>query len=149
MKQLLLLGVSLIAVSACAMQQPPPPPPAMAQPAAASAVGSASNTTTAFDGDYGSAYAKNMTPGCPSNFQIAPYGLVIRNGFAQFQASGAQGAGLTFQGYVNPQGALSMVSQSGQTFQGQISPNFVLTGRGAGPNCAYDLTWNRITPFRS
>jgi hypothetical protein len=145
MKQLLLLGVSLIAVSACAPQQPPPP--AMAQPAAASSVGSPTNTTRAFDGDYGSAYAKNMTAGCPNNIQIAPYGLVIRNGFAQFQGSGLQGAGLTFQGYVNPQGALSMVSQSGPTFQGQISPNFVLTGRAAGPNCAYELTWNRITPF--
>jgi AraC-like DNA-binding protein len=142
MKQLLLLGVSLIAVSACAMQQPSPPP-AMAQPAAASSVGSQANTTTAFDGDYGSALAKNVTPGCP-NYLTAPFGLVIRNGFAQFQG----GSGLTFQGYVNPQGALAMVSQSGPTFQGQISPNFVLTGHAAGPNCAYDLTWNRITPFR-
>jgi hypothetical protein len=142
MKQLLLLGVSLIAVSACTMQQSPPPPPAMTQPAAASSVGSASNTTTAFDGDYGSAYAKGMTPGCP-NLTVAPFGLVIRNGFAQFQ-----GAALTFQGYVNPQGALSMVSQGGQTFQGQIDPNFVLTGQAAGPNCTYNLAWRRITPFR-
>jgi len=129
MKQLLLLGVSLIAVSACAMQQPPPPPPAVAQPAAASQA----NTTTAFDGDYGSALAKNVTPGCPT-YMTAPFGLVIRNGFAQFQG----GPGLTFQGYVNPQGVLSMVSQSGPTFQGQISPNLVLNGHAAGPNCAYD-----------
>jgi hypothetical protein len=142
MKQLLLMGMSLIAVSACAMQQPPPPPPAVAQPAAASSVGSPTNTTTAFDGDYDGAYAKNMTPGCP-NLTVAPFGLVIRNGFAQFQ-----GAALTFQGYVNPQGALSMVSQGGPTFQGQIDPSFVLNGHAAGPNCAYDLTWHRITPFR-
>jgi hypothetical protein len=141
MKRLFLLSVSLIAVSACAMQQPPPPPPAAAQPAASS-VGSQANTTRAFDGDYGSANAKNMTPGCP-DLTVAPFGLVIRNGFGQFQ-----GAGLTFQGYVNPQGALSMVSQGGQTFQGQIDPNFVLKGHAAGPNCAYDLTWHRITPFR-
>ena len=146
MKQLFLLSVSLLAISACA-PQPAPPPASGVQPAAAS-VGSSSNTTTAFDGDYGSAYAKNMTPGCPNDVQTAPYGLVIRNGFAQFQASGLGGAGLTFQGYVNPQGALAMVSQSGPTFQGQIDPNFVLRGRAAGPNCAYDLTWNRTTPFR-
>ena len=139
MKRLLLLGVSLIAVSACVPQAPPPP--AVAQPAASS-VGSPANTTKAFDGDYDGAYAKNMTPGCP-DLTVAPFGLVIRNGFAQFQ-----GAGLTFQGYVNPQGALSMVSQGGQTFQGQIDPNFVLTGQAAGPNCTYNLAWRRITPFR-
>jgi hypothetical protein len=68
-----------------------------------------------------------VTPGCPD--YIRTVGLTIRNGFAQFQ-----GAALTFQGYVNPQGELSMVSQAGQTFQGQIDPNFVLTGRATGPN---------------
>jgi hypothetical protein len=144
MKRLCVLGISLLAISACAPQTYTTP----AAAPAASSVGSASNTTTAFDGDYGSAYAKNMTPGCPNNMQVAPYGLVIRNGFAQFQGSGLGGAGLTFQGYVNPQGALAMVSQGGPTFQGQIDPNFVLTGRATGPNCAYDLAWNRTTPFR-
>ena len=147
MKRLCLLGISLLAISACASQTYPPPAAVPAAQPAASSVGSQANTTNAFDGDYGSAVAKNVTPGCP-NFLNAPFGLVIRNGFAQFQGSGLQGAGLTFQGYVNPQGQLSMISQQGQTFQGQIDPNFVLTGRGAGPNCAYDLTWNRITPFR-
>jgi hypothetical protein len=80
---------------------------------------------------------------CPT-LTVAPFGLVIRNGFAQFQ-----GASLTFQGYVNPQGVLSMVSQCGQTFQGQIDPHFVLTSRAADPNCAYGLGRRRITPFRS
>jgi hypothetical protein len=72
-------------------------------------------------------------------------GLVIRNGFAQFQTGTS--INLTFQGYVNPQGGLSMISQQGQTFQGQIDPNFVLTGRATGPNCVYDASWNRIKAF--
>lgn len=138
MKRLLLLGISLIAVSACATQPPPPAP--VAQPAGSS-VGSPANTTRAFDGDYDGAYAQNMTAGCPT-LTVAPFGLTIRNGFAQFQ-----GAGLTFQGYVDPHGALAMVSQGGQTFQGQIDPNFVLKGRAVGPNCAYDLAWHRLTAF--
>ena len=139
MKQLFFIGMSLLAVSACA-PQPSLPPPGVAQPVGAPAPGSPGNTTRAFDGSYGNAIARSMTPGCPD--YIRGTGLTIRNGFVQFQ-----GANLTFQGYVNPQGGLSMVSQNGQTFQGQIDPNFVLTGRAAGPNCVYDASWNRIQAF--
>jgi hypothetical protein len=70
--------------------------------------------------------------------------LTIRNGFVQFQAATLT-SGLTFQGYVNPQGGLSMISQQGQTFQGQFDPNFVLTGRATGPNCVYEASWSRIS----
>jgi hypothetical protein len=44
MKQLFLLSVSLLAISACVPQSAPPPPAAVAAPYA---VGSAANTTTA------------------------------------------------------------------------------------------------------
>jgi hypothetical protein len=146
MKQLLLLGVSLIAVSACAMQQQPAPPLA----ATGLAAGSATNTTTAFDGYYGHAVARGLSPGCPD--YVTGHELTIRDGLATFHTNTvpATGSGipatgpLNFQGYVNPQGGLAMVSQQGQTFQGQIDSNFVLTGRASGPNCLYDATWNRM-----
>ena len=133
MKQLFLLGISLLAISACAPQ--PAPPPAVA--AAPYAVGSAANTTTAFDGNYGTVIVRQVSPGC-GDPRFSNVGLTISNGLAQ-----AQGLNLTFQGYVTPQGALTMQSQLGQTFQGQISPNFVVTGRAQGPNCIWDVTWNR------
>jgi hypothetical protein len=136
MKQLVLLGVSLLAVSACAPQAPPPPP-AMAQPTAAS-VGSPTNTTAAFDGSYDRAVVTARNPaGCP-DLSLPPY-LVIQNGLATLQ-----GYNLTFQGYVNPQGALAMTSGFGQTFQGQIDSQFGMRARVTGPNCVYDMTWNRV-----
>jgi hypothetical protein len=71
MKQLVLLGVSLLAVSACAPQAPPPPASA-AQPVAAS-VGSPTNTTAAFDGSYDRAVVTARNPaGCP-DLSLPPY----------------------------------------------------------------------------
>ena len=144
MKQLFLLGVSLLAISACA-PQPAPPPPAVAVPAGTPAPGSPSNTTRAFDGNYANAIARNVTPGCPDF--VTGRALTIRNGLATFQSGVLATGTLNFQGYVNPQGQLSMVSQQGQTFQGQIDPNFVLTGRATGPNCVYDASWSRLQGF--
>jgi hypothetical protein len=139
MKQLFVMGVSLLAMSACAPQAAPPPPPPAA--AASYALGSAANTTNAFDGDYGRVVVRQVSPGCADpNFSNVT--LTIRNGLAQ-----AQGLGLTFQGYVTPQGALAMQSDRGQTFQGQIGANYVLTGRGQGPNCVWDVAWNRNRAF--
>ena len=151
MKRLYLLGISLLAVSACVPQVPQPAAPPLA--ATGFAAGSATNTTRAFDGYYGNAVARNVNPGCPDF--VTGHNLTIRNGLATFQsAAPASGTGipatgtLNFQGYVNPQGGLAMVSQTGgQTFQGQIDPNFVLTGRAAGPNCIYDASWTRIQAF--
>jgi len=91
-----------------------------------------------FDGNYGAVTVRQVSPGC-ADLRFADVNLTIQNGLAQ-----AQGRTLTFQGYVTPQGALAMQSQLGQTFQGQISPNFVVTGRAQGPNCAWDVTWNRV-----
>ena len=144
MKQLFLLSVSLFAISAC-VPQPAPPPPAVAQPAGAPATGSPANTTRAFDGYYGNAFARNVTPGCPDF--VTGNALTIRNGLATFYSGVLATGTLNFQGYVTPQGQLTMVSQQGQTFQGQINPNFVLTGRATGPNCVYDASWSRLQGF--
>ena len=150
MKQLLLLGVSLLAVSACAPQ--PAPPPAVAGQAITPvnyASGSPTNTTPTFDGTYTGVTVQNVaggsiTPGggvasinCP-NYTVASLPpVIISNGLAQLQA-----IGLTFQGYVTPQGALRMSSGVGQTFQGQIDNRNVLSGQVLG-RCAYDLSWQR------
>ena len=149
MKRLCMLGISLLAISACVPQVPQPAAPPLA--ATGFAAGSAANTTRAFDGYYGNAVARNVNPGCPDF--VTGQNLTIRNGLATFQsAAPATGPGipatgtLNFQGYVNPQGQLTMVSQQGQTVQGQIDSNFVFTGRSTSPitNCVYDATWNRV-----
>jgi len=148
MKRLYLFGISLLAVSACVPQAPQPAAPPLA--ATGLAAGSPTNTTTAFDGYYGHAVARGLSPGCPD--YVTGHELTIRDGLATFHTNTvpATGSGipatgpLNFQGYVNPQGGLAMVSQQGQTFQGQIDSNFVLTGRASGPNCLYDATFNRM-----
>jgi hypothetical protein len=133
MKHLLLLGIPLLAVSACT---PPPPPAPVAQPVSTPAP---ANTTSAFDGTYGNPIiGAKSPPGCP-DLGFAP-NLTIRNGLALLQ-----GPNLTFQGYVTPQGVLAMSSTTGQTFQGQIDPQFVLRSHVTGPNCAYDVTWTRVS----
>jgi len=133
MKHLFLLSGSLLAISACAPQPSPPPASTAAQS------GSAANTTTAFDGRYGNLVVTAKTPSSCPDLPLPPY-FVINNGFALMQ-----GYNLSFQGFVTPQGALNMPSSFGQTFQGQIDPQFVLRGRVAGPNCAYDMTWSRLS----
>jgi hypothetical protein len=137
MKPLFLLSVSLLAISACA-PQPAPPAPGLAPPQGTYS-GSPANTTTAFDGRYGNLVVTAKTPSSCPDLPLPPY-FVINNGFALMQ-----GYNLSFQGFVTPQGALNMPSSFGQTFQGQIDPQFVLRGRVAGPNCAYDMTWSRLS----
>ena len=137
MKRLFLVGISLLAVSACVPPAAPPPaaPAPMAQ-AGRTVPGSPTNTTTAFDGRYSNLVVTAKTSGCP-DLPLPPY-FDISNGRAYMQ-----GYNLTLQGYVTPQGALTMTSGLGQTFEGQIDPRFVLRGRVSGPNCAYDMTWTR------
>jgi hypothetical protein len=136
MKRSFLLGVSGLAVAACAPQQPPPP--TTAAPPPSYATGSPSATTTFYDGTYIGSFTQNMSAsgsGCP-NFPVAP-ALTIRNGVAQFAA-----LDLTYQGYVTPQGDVNMQTPAGQTFMGHIDPNYKLTGRTTG-RCVYDATWQR------
>ena len=150
MKQLFLLGISLLAVSACVQQ--PSPPPAVAGQAmtpVSYASGSPANTTRGFDGTFTGLAVQNVaggsiTPGastasvnCPNYTVSSLPPLTISNGLAQFQA-----IGLTFQGYVTPQGGLMMSSGVGQTFQGQIDSRNVLSGQVLG-RCAYNLSWQR------
>jgi hypothetical protein len=118
MKQLSLLGIVLL-ISACAAQAPPPP-----------------NTT--FDGNYDHVVINGKTTGCP-DLSLPTY-LTISHGSALWQ-----GANLTFQGNVTPQGSLYMTSGSGQTIQGQIDSKGVIMARVTGQNCAYDLTWSRLS----
>jgi len=137
MKRLYLVGISLLAVSACVPPAAPPPaaPAPVAQPAGP-APGSLTNTTTAFDGSYGRPVVTAKTSGCP-DLSLPPY-LTIQGG-----RGALQGYNLTFQGYVNPQGALTMTDGFGRVFQGQVNPQFTLIGRVTGQNCAYDMSWSR------
>ena len=149
MKQLFLMGISLLAVSACA---PPSPPPAVAGQAitpVSYASGSSANTTRAFDGAFTglavrSVAGGSITPGastasvnCPNYTASSLPPVTIFNGLAQFQA-----IGLTLQGYVTPQGGLMMNSGVGQTFQGQIDSRNVLSGQVLGRS-AYNLSWQK------
>jgi len=139
MRRLYLVGISLLAVSACVPPAAPPPavaPAPMAQ-AGGAAPGSPTNTTTAFDGNYGRPVVTAKNPaGCP-DLSLPPF-LTIQGGRGVLQ-----GYNLSFQGYVNPQGALAMTDGFGRVFQGQIDPQFTLRGRVTGQNCAYDMTWSR------
>ena len=144
MKQLYLLGISLLALSACAPQTPPPPtaPASAAQPAS----GSPSNTTIIFDGIYTQGVIQNASTGkslseCPNLAVAAP--VTIRKGLAQLQVNNGR-VNSTFQGYVSPDGTLAMQSEIGQTFQGQIDSSYVLRARTVG-NCVYDASWKRTS----
>src|SRR5580693_5269222 len=137
MKIPLLSCISLLTMVACAPQQSSTDPLSATWTGAGQNVGpahvggSAGNTTTAFDGTY--------------------RGLSNRS--AQFQAMG-----VTFAGYVTPQGHLTMHSGYGATATGQAQPalvdedldgNFdtqthVLHARVSTINCHYDVNWQRI-----
>jgi uncharacterized protein DUF3300 len=108
----------------------------------------AANTTTAYDGVYRGIAIQNISKGntlavtgsdapvnCP-NYSVPPP-LTVSNGLAQFQA-----LGLTFQGYVTPQGALAMRSGDGHTLTGQIDNRSVLSGQVLAA-CAYNASWRK------
>ena len=156
MKRLFVLGISLVAVAACAPPQPPPPtaaapPPNPPPPTAATAVvapttaaapgyaaASPPATTTFYDGTYIGSFTQNLSAsgsGCP-NFPVAP-ALTIKNGVARFAA-----LDITYQGYVTPQGDVTMQSPAGQTLTGHIDPQYVLRGQTTG-RCVYDAAWQR------
>ncbi|MBV8455705.1 MAG: hypothetical protein JO122_03705 [Acetobacteraceae bacterium] len=133
--------------------------------------GSAANTTNAVDGTYrgishssasaasqltggtgiGSKTAEPSTTGC-QQFD-APPTLTVTNGLAQFQTMG-----VTFAGYVTPQGHLTMHSGYGATLTGQAQPalvdedfdgdidyrTHVLHAKVHSINCNYDLSWQRV-----
>jgi hypothetical protein len=139
MKQLFLLGIPLIAVSACAPQ--PPPPPTAAAPPPSYAAGSPPPATTFYDGTYIGSFTQNRSASgsdCP-DFNVAP-ALTIRDGVAQFAA-----LNLTYQGYVTPQGDVTMQSPAGQTLTGHIDPHYVFRGHTTG-RCVYDAVWQRRGP---
>jgi hypothetical protein len=138
MKRFLLLGISLLALGACAPQAAPPPPePIAARPYAA---GSATNTTTAYDGNWGPVTVTRASVGCSDPTYHRSH-LTIQNGLAQVHDPSL---GIRLQGYVTPQGALTMQSNTGQSFEGQFTNN-ALVGQAKGPDCVWDVTWsNRV-----
>src|ERR1700730_5444961 len=172
MKVLFPAGVALAAMVACTPQQPPPSPQGtlnqqwLGGGAGPTVVGgSAGNTTSAVDGTYQGLFNRSAstagagtkafeptTTGCQP-FD-APPTLTVTKGLAQFQAMG-----VTFAGYVTPQGHLTMHSGYGATATGQARPalvdedfdgNFdtqthVLHARVSSVNCTYDVNWQRVT----
>ena len=136
MKRSFLLSASVLTVAACAPQ--PPPPAATAAPPPTYAAGSPPAATTYFDGTYIGSFTQNMSAsgsGCP-NFPVAP-ALTINNGVARFAA-----LDITYQGYVTPQGDVTMQSPAGQTLTGHIDPYGRLIARTTG-RCVYDASWQR------
>ena|SRR5690348_4476844 len=134
--------------------------------------GSAADTTTAFDGTYrgtsnrsasaasqltsgagtGRKTVEASTTGCQQFDEPPP--LTVKNGLAQFQAMG-----VTFAGYVTPQGHLTMHSGYGATLTGQAQPAMVdedfdgdfdtathiLRAKVHSINCNYNVSWQRVT----
>jgi hypothetical protein len=152
-----LLSACVLAIAACAPQPSPPPPTAAAPPpspppptaattvvtpttaaAPGTAAGSPPATTTYYDGTYIGSFTQNQSAsgsGCP-NFPVAP-ALTIHNGVAQFAA-----LDITYQGYVTPQGDVTMQSPAGQTLTGHIDPYYVLRAQTTG-RCVYNAAWQR------
>ena len=128
MKQLFPLGISLLLVWGCT---PPTPQPA-------AAVQAPPTTTSAFDGTYANSIVIGYDDPCP-NLNLPP-ALTISNGLALWR-----GPNLKLRGHVTPQGVLAMSSASGTTLQGQIDTQYVLRAHVTGPNCAFDITWNRLS----
>ena len=160
MKILFLTSVSLFVLAACTQPAPPPPPSPqgtlneqwLGSAAGPTAVGgSAANTTLAFDGTYrglsnrgdsgvdpGLKPLDPNTKGC-QQFDVPPT-LMIANGLAQFQA-----LGVTFAGYVTPQGNLRMVSGYGPTVMADFDPQTgILRGQATSINCRYHVAWLKL-----
>ena len=124
--------------------------------------GRVSDTTNAFDGTYTGISTNNNSKGntlataggsaklkC-QNFDQPPT-LTVINGLAQFEA-----LGVTFAGYVTPQGHLVMHSGYGATVTGQINPapidedfdgqydaqTHALNAQLIGA-CVYKVSWQR------
>ena len=135
MKQFLLLGISILAVSACAPQTPPP-----AAPAAAAQTAPGSQYTQGVIQNASASVGKSLSE-CPN--LVEAQAVTIRKGLAQLRVNNGR-VNSMFQGYVSPDGTLAMQSETGQKFQGQIDSNYVLRARTVG-NCVYDAAWKRTS----
>jgi hypothetical protein len=153
MKPLLPLCISLFAVAACTAQSPSPsftdasPPIQVAVASPPAHPISSANTTNAYDGTYAGVAVEDVSAAgalaeggdglstCV-NYGVPP-ALTISNGLAQLQVSG-----VTFQGYVTPQGTLTMRTGLGHKFEGHIDNRYVLKGQ-VMERCTYNLSWQR------
>ncbi len=158
LKQSVVIGFSVLALSACSYSDTW----LGATPGISHVAGAASNTTNAFDGTYTGISTNNNSKGntlataggsaklkC-QNFDQPPT-LTVTNGLAQFEA-----LGVTFSGYVTPQGQLRMHSGYGATVTGQINSapidedldgqfdaqTHVLNAQIIGA-CVYKVSWQR------
>ena len=147
-KALFVTGIALIAIVGCAQQPPPSPQGTLTQPRLGGQAGptlvggSASNTTTAFDGRYRGLSNRSTaaTGGLKCQQFDEPPTMTIANGLAQFQA-----LGVTFAGYVTPQGHLRMESGYGPTVEADFDPQTrTLQGRAVSVNCRYDVAWQKV-----
>ena len=150
--------ITLFAMVACTQQPPPSAQGTLTQQWLGGGTGptvvggSASDTTPAFDGTYkgiprakseggGSAGPKvtggSTAPACQRFDQ--PPTMTITNGLAQFQA-----LGVTFAGYVTPQGHLRMTSGYGPTAEVDFDPQTnTFGGQAFSVNCRYDVAWQK------
>lgn len=157
MRALYLGAIGLLAVVSCTEQPQPSQGSLSGQwlgggggAGAAQPGGSAANTTNAFDGSYigisnrsaavagvGKKLVEATTTGC-QRFEVPPT-LTIANGLGQFQA-----LGVTFSGYMTPQGHLTMNSGFGARVEADLDPRtHILYGRATSMNCTYDVNWQK------
>jgi|SRR6516225_8412749 hypothetical protein len=163
MKHSVLIGLSLVVLSACTgnSQQWLGADPSAGPTHVA---GSAENTTNAFDGKYRDISVQNNSKnntlpimGGSATLKCQSYTgnefppMTVTDGLAQFEAMGVH-----FAGYVTPQGHVKMSSGYGATISGQIkevpvdedfdgdfdSTTHVLHGRVTGA-CSYNVAWQR------
>ena len=141
-------SMAVLTMLGCAQQRPPSPQGTLtgqylgAGSGPSVVGGSAQNTTSAFDGTYRGLSSRGVsaagtglkafepsTTGC-QQFETPP-ALTITNGLGQFQA-----LGVTFAGYVTPQGHLRMVSGYGPTVDVDYDPQTrILRGQANSVNC--------------
>ena len=151
-------GVALAAMVACTPQERSPQGDTSQQwlgagPGASVIAGSPDNTTTAFDGTYtgvserghssagsGLKARDTPTPGC-QQFDVPPP-VTITNGLGQMEAFG-----VTWEGYVTPQGHLALDSGYGGMVNADFDPRTPgrLHGRAVSVNCRYNVTWQKAT----
>ena len=165
MKHSVLIGLSLVVLSACTgnSQQWLGADPSAGPTHVA---GSAENTTNAFDGKYRDISVQNNSKnntlpimGGSATLKCQSYTgnefppMTVTDGLAQFEAMGVH-----FAGYVTPQGHVKMSSGYGATVSGNLkevpvdedfdgdfdSVTHTLHGQVIGA-CAYKVAWQRAT----
>ena len=113
------------------------PASALATPVAAQAPA----PTTAFDGKYVGVSRESSKAGSTPGAKCLPRGvpdtLTITNGVVRSKVYPS------WEGAVNPQGALVMRSTSSMRVDAQIDPQGTIRGQYSGPACIYTYVWQK------